>query len=348
MDNNSNTYILAFDFGATKIAGLVAERNSVDNTLKPIAFEKEFPQEEIFQKGKLINGKKFVYHIKSLCTKLENITDLSIKRAYICSPHISTDEFVIQKAYLKKKHDIELITTISRKEALGACIPSAKKREEGFLAIDFGASQTIYTLIDQGKEKDCKTIVWGGDAISNDLTDLGLSWAQAERLKIKLGNALKSLETTNRLIELPATKTGDPKTIESQELALVIEARIKDILRQFIPALMKKLMLQPLEAGIFITGGASKLKNLDHLLEGVSNLKVQSLNLEELLLDSNYSEELFQPKYAQLIGLINKGNRNCLEVKRKKKKEKKKQKNNVFSGLGAKVIGLFDETSDEI
>ena len=135
-------------------------------------------------------------------------------------------------------------------------------KEMGCALIDFGADTTSLCVYYNGYLRHVATIPMGGNNITTDIKDLHVTQAIAEKLKLKFGNALASTETKKNIV-IPEQ---EGKTISTTMLASLIEARLDEIFDFVWKEIEKSRFASKLGNGIVMTGGASKLTNIDEFI----------------------------------------------------------------------------------
>ena len=125
-----------------------------------------------------------------------------------------------------------------------------------------------------------------------------------EALKQNFGACLDTPTSANEIISIPGFRGRDPREISVQQLTKVIKGRVEMILEQVRFELdntgydRKKLI-----AGVVLTGGGAKIKDIDKFSEFILGLDVRVGTPHEHL-SGNITEEMTHPKHATGIGLI--------------------------------------------
>lgn len=242
--------------------------------------------------------------------------------------------------------------------ATSESVISESEKEMGCALIDFGADTTSVCVFFNGYLRHLAVIPFGGTVVTNDIKDLNLTQSVSEKLKIQFGNAMAEMETDPKNIVIAAESAGhESKTISTSYLASIIEARMDEILDIVWGEIEKSKFAGKLGSGIIITGGASKLNNLDELIKLKTGCDVRYAN------DNKYLSDDLNPKYREminshLIGLLLLADETCVKtkeevaetttVKRENKKEKKEKIEGpgLFSNwtkkVGNKLESLFD------
>lgn len=185
--------------------------------------------------------------------------------------------------------------------ASAEAVLTPEDKDKGVVALDFGA-ETIGICIWQGSVvRHLSVLPFGGSNITRDLTQTGMSMAEAEALKCKDGTALHYTE-----LMLRANKNnGKRLDFEPGEKQFneIIVARIEEMVEN-IWAQIRYSVGTPslLGAGIVITGGASRLNDLDVLLQHKTGLSVRRGDMLSKVTDT--SSNFVTPEYAQCVGLL--------------------------------------------
>ncbi|MBQ7162331.1 MAG: cell division protein FtsA [Bacteroidales bacterium] len=213
---------------------------------------------------------------------------------------------VCRSQITRNLEDAFTIAGVNYRQKLGIlasaeAVLTPEDKDKGVVALDFGA-ETIGICIWQGSVvRHLSVLPFGGSNITRDLTQLGMSMAEAETLKCKDGTALHYTE-----LMLRANKNnGKRLDFEPGEKQIneIIVARIEEMVEN-IWAQIRYSVGTPslLSSGIVITGGASRLNDLEVLLQHKTGLPVRKGRLESNLVDTdvNYISE----EYAQCVGLL--------------------------------------------
>jgi len=187
-------------------------------------------------------------------------------------------------------------------ESISAAVLDEEERENGCALINFGASTTTLAIYRNDVLKQMLVVPLGGKNITHDIQELGISEMHAERLKCLKGCALESMVEEPVLVQIPAVG-GElpPVKISTQFLATIIEARLEEILKPVFNAIQN--FPEPLDGGIIITGGASKLNHLTEFIYEKSDLNARTGNHTDWLTDktpAKYHDTI----YSQLVGTI--------------------------------------------
>lgn len=187
-------------------------------------------------------------------------------------------------------------------EALSTVLLDDKEREDGCALINLGGTTTTLAVFSEGVMQQLLVVPLGAKNITKDIQELGISEANAERLKCLKGTALESLVEDPIYVQIPSTlEAHQPVKISTKFLATIIEARLDETL-QPIFNVINKLPFE-LEAGIVITGGGSKLTNMVDYMNEKTNIYTRFGDHSDWLSDHT-DEKYFDPCYAQLVGTV--------------------------------------------
>lgn len=187
-------------------------------------------------------------------------------------------------------------------EALSTVVLEDQDREAGCALINFGATTTTLAVYHDGVLQNMLVVPLGAKNITKDIQELGISETNAERLKLLKGFALESMVDEPMYIQIASVDEENvPVKISTKFLATIIEARLDEILH---PVFEKLANLSfPLEAGIVITGGGSKLTNIIEFIAERTGIYARFGDHSEWLTDDT-NKKFNDPKYAQLVGTI--------------------------------------------
>ena len=126
---------------------------------------------------------------------------------------------------------------------------------------------------------------------------------QAEKLKVKFGSALAEEVFDNRIITIQGLNNREPKEISEKNLALIIQARMEEILDYVLWEIRRSGFERKLIGGIVLTGGGSLLRDLDKLCEYHTGM-ITRIGIPVEHLAHGYDEQVCSPIYATGIGLM--------------------------------------------
>ena len=208
-------------------------------------------------------------------------------------------------------------------------------KDRGALLIDIGGGVTDYVMYSGGSVAQSGCIGVGGDHITNDIAVvMKIPLTRSEKLKIDHGSALpESDEDSSIVLDDDPLKSG--LEIDKELLNQIINARATEIFEQLKGRITKHDNLDTLGAGVFLTGGASKLKDIDKLAEDILGLPVSLARISSM---SGASAPFENPQLATAMGLI----RYAQMIE-----SDKSENENLVSKIGKKLGGIFGGGSVE-
>lgn len=180
--------------------------------------------------------------------------------------------------------------------------------ERDFALVDLGAMMTKVLLFRGGLLEYEAVLPLGVKTIDNDITSaFGIDAMKARKLKHEFGQALRSACKNKKLV-IPDTKL----TIESRDLATVVQSRMEELLEGVV-FLLQGWGFESGEDEILLTGGGSRLIDVDLLLQRLSGHRVARASVKRV--QSSKEEVLRTPEYMVALGLLSCAHQEQQEVK---------------------------------
>src|SRR5215210_4085743 len=172
----------------------------------------------------------------------------------------------------------------------------------GALVIDMGGGTTDFLVYSDGAVKQSGVLGIGGDHITNDISmGLRIPMARAEKLKIEEGNVTLGNCLPGETVYLKDDCGFAGKEIERETLNTIIHMRGRETLELLRSKPDDSVDLHMLGAGVFITGGTSQLKGIDHLAQDIFELPVHVTHAQTM---SGLTSAFENPQFSAAIGLI--------------------------------------------
>ncbi len=176
------------------------------------------------------------------------------------------------------------------------------EKELGVALIEMGAGTTDIAVFHEAKIRHLGTVPFGGNNVTADIVHgLGVTQADAERLKERYGCAYEPMVDPSEVITLPSTVAQGDRQIPRELLAHIIHQRTDEIYDLVMRDIEGAGYAGKLSAGIVLTGGAAELPGVAELAAEVFGTGVRvgvpSENLSGLL------EQVEAPRYATAVGL---------------------------------------------
>lgn len=187
-------------------------------------------------------------------------------------------------------------------EALSTVLLEEQEREDGCALINLGATTTTLAVYAEGALQNLLVVPLGAKNITKDIQELGITEANAERLKRLKGVAMESIVEEPIYIQIPSAEDVNiPVRISTKFLATIIEARLEEIMQTIFDTINN--LSFSLEAGIVITGGGSKLTSIIDFISEKTGIYTRFGDHSGWLSDDT-PEKYLDPCYSQLIGTI--------------------------------------------
>ena len=199
----------------------------------------------------------------------------------------------IERAFAQAGLSIEQF--FLKSDALSSALLENEEREQGCALIDFGSGSTNVSIYQNNKPLFIGCVPVGGKHITADISSLGISFENAEKLKCKYGQAMKSAVKRVYKIRIPAVDGGDPIDIQAPFLSHIIELRQ----RQILSAIVKQIKNHQVEH-LIITGEGSKLHDLNSLLYEETGIQAR-VGSHDVWISGGIDNE---PSYSLLVGTL--------------------------------------------
>lgn len=176
------------------------------------------------------------------------------------------------------------------------------EKELGVALVELGASNTDVALFHEAKIRHLGTLSYGGNNVTNDIVHgVGVTQADAERLKERFGCAYESLVDPNDVIQLPSTAAQGERHIARELLSHIIHQRMDEIFDLVQREIESAGFVGKLSGGVVLTGGAAATEGIAELAADVFGTGVRvgvpSQNLGGLV------DRVDSPRYATATGL---------------------------------------------
>tara|TARA_Y100001960_G_scaffold332161_1_gene431683 strand:- start:402 stop:1649 length:1248 start_codon:yes stop_codon:yes gene_type:complete len=211
---------------------------------------------------------------------------------------------------------------------------SKEQKERGALLIDIGGGTTDYVMYLGGSVAQSGCIAVGGDHITNDISMvMNVPLTRAERLKIEHGSVMVQDHEQEEFIMLEDDPHFSGLEIDKIMLNKIINARVSETFEQLRDRISKNDDINALGAGVFLTGGSSKLKEIDKLAQEIFSLPVSLASISTM---SGATAPFENPQLATPMGLIRYAQ--MIEAN-------KTERDNPFKLFKKKLGGLFGGSS---
>ncbi len=176
------------------------------------------------------------------------------------------------------------------------------EKELGVALVELGAGTTDVAVFHEGKIRHLGTIAFGGNNVTNDIVHgLGLTQADAERMKERYGCAYESLVDPSQVINLPSTAAQGERQIPRELLAHIMHQRMDEIFDLVNRNISSAGYAGKLSAGVVLTGGAAAMEGVASLASDVFGTGVRvGIPTENL---GGLADSVEGSRFATVVGL---------------------------------------------
>jgi cell division protein FtsA len=176
------------------------------------------------------------------------------------------------------------------------------EKELGVALVEMGAGTTDLAIFHEGKIRHLGTINYGGNNVTSDIVHgLGVTQADAERLKEKYGCAYEPLVQGSEVIKLPSTVAQGDREIPRELLAHIIHQRMDEIFDLVSREISKAGYAGKLSAGVVLTGGAAAMQGSGELASDAFGTGVRVGSPVEHV--GGLSDSVDSPRFSTVVGL---------------------------------------------
>lgn len=206
-------------------------------------------------------------------------------------PNVRNLEQALERASISIKH--RTVSSLASAES----VMSRQQREAGTAVIDIGAGTTNVIVVEDGEVQHVAVIPVGGIHVTNDLaiglkTDLDV----AEAVKLEHATLEKSSRST-----VSVFLNKEQYTFSADDVAMIIEARMEELLELVDKELKKINRSKKLPGGVIFTGGGSKIKGIASFAKDLLELPAKKASLLPVSGLSDIADDI---AYATPIGLM--------------------------------------------
>lgn len=182
-----------------------------------------------------------------------------------------------------------------------ACL-TQDERELGCCLLDIGAGTTELLVYAGGVVRHTAAIPVGGDHFTNDLAvGLRTPIPEAEKIKRTYATTFRELLQEDTAIEIATVGDRPPRTVYARMLCEIVEPRAQELLALVRDELKRSGLNAQIPTGFVLTGGGARANGLVELAERLFAQPVRVADPRGLV---DMPEEVSQPEYATVVGLV--------------------------------------------
>jgi len=186
--------------------------------------------------------------------------------------------------------------------AAALAVLTEEEKELGCALVELGGGSTNVAIFRDGKIRHIASLRFAGAHVTSDLVQgLGITQADAERLKERHGVAYMPLVDPDETIDLPSTPGQGPRQAKRELIAHIIHQRLDEVFGLVMRELVETHVADRLPAGIVLTGGGAQLPGVVELARDVfaspARLGIPGRWISGLV------DSVQAPRYAVPVGL---------------------------------------------
>ncbi|MDQ1087331.1 cell division protein FtsA [Siphonobacter sp. SORGH_AS_1065] len=185
---------------------------------------------------------------------------------------------------------------------------SDEEKEHGAVLVDIGAGKTDVVIVQGELVRYVASFPVGGKSITKDI-EVGCDVSEnvAEDLKLRFGTATHKEVRINEVVAVPnVLESLPPKNVSLKNVAVIIEARVKDI-ATFVAAVVRHAGYErKIKTGIVLTGGGARLDSIQDVFRSVTGMHVQ-VGRPNQGFNKQKPEATNNLSYATALGLVRLG-----------------------------------------
>ncbi len=197
--------------------------------------------------------------------------------------------------------------------ASAEAVLSTDEKELGVVLVDIGGGTSDVAIFREGSVVHTSVLAIGGNHVTNDIS-VGLRTPQneAEKIKVRHGNAFASTVKPDETIEVPGVGGRRSRVVSRRLLSEIIEPRMEEIFSLIQRDVMKSGYQDLLSGGVVVTGGATLLEQTPELAEMIFDMPVKR---GSPLGVGGLKDVVNSPKFATATGLLRYGAKNSAKAR---------------------------------
>ncbi|MGB0663705.1 MAG: cell division protein FtsA [Pontibacterium sp.] len=193
--------------------------------------------------------------------------------------------------------DMRVMAQLASAEAV---LTDAEK-ELGVCLIDIGAGSADIAIFSGGSIRYSSAIAFGGDYVTHQLAErLKISKRQAEALKVKHAS-IALAEGDDETIVINSYDGRSSQEVSQQDVSDIVWHVYDNLFEQVLQEIQRSGYSSRIPAGVVLTGGASRIENLEYLAEQVIHAPARVASPD---VGSKMAGVLDVPNYATVVGLL--------------------------------------------
>jgi cell division protein FtsA len=180
------------------------------------------------------------------------------------------------------------------------------EKELGVCLVEMGAGTTDVAVFHEGKIRHLGTVALGGLNVTSDIVHgLGVTQADAERLKEQYGCVYEPIIDRAEIIKLPSTVAQGDREIPRELLAHIMHQRTAEIYEMIAKEVQQAGYIKKLAAGVVVTGGAAAQLGTADLASDIFGTGARIGLPGEFL--GGLADNVTQARFSTVVGLVQYG-----------------------------------------
>lgn len=193
--------------------------------------------------------------------------------------------------------------------ALADSVLNEAEKRGGCVLVDLGADTTTVSVYYKNVLRHLAVIPLGGNNITKDIASLQMEERDAEKMKLRYGNAYTDNGDIDNSLNYPIDQD---RSVESRRFIEIVEARLQEIIENVwyqVPSDFADKLL----GGIVLTGGGSNMKNIERAFRNHTHMeKIRIAKfVTQTITSSNADITAHNGTMNTVLGLLAKGDMNC-------------------------------------
>lgn len=215
--------------------------------------------------------------------------------------------------------------------AAGLSTLSEDEKRLGSVLIDIGGGCCDIAFYNKGNLIQTAVTPMGGNNITRDLAiGLRTTITHAEIVKIQYGSALTDSVDPAEEVTVEGISGRSSTDYKTSHISMIIQSRLSEFMESCYQFIKAAYPLEMITAGVVLTGGTAKLRDIDAFVSDMFNLPVKT-GYPDLSRLSGAISRLEDPSYATAIGLIYYGMDKHADLKSVSTTKFKLGKTNIFN-----------------
>ncbi|WP_128547927.1 cell division protein FtsA [Larkinella soli] len=242
------------------------------------------------------------YPVGRIGVKLE--ADFQVITAQTSSASYTRKCIERARAASPRKEPLEKDKFLLAPLASALAVLTEEEKHAGVVLVDIGGGTTEIAIYHKNVLRHVSVIPFAGNSLTADL-EVGcrILPTQAELLKTKFGSADPTDFRLNEVVAVPNLSGRPPKDILLKNVALVIEARLKEIAAMVQAEITRSGYKDKLVGGVVLTGGTASIPGIERIFERVTGLDVR-IGFPDQLEHNVKADLVSDPAFATAVGLV--------------------------------------------